>query len=182
MKNLALKSTTEAEIINGCLSGHRVYQKMLYDAFSPTMFAICLRYAPDYHTAEDFLQEGFVKVFKNIHKYSGLGSFEGWMKRLFVNYAIEQLRKIDRNIGQEDISLAEDKATGDNVLSQLNMQDLTKLIQALPNGYRTIFNLYVIEGFSSKEIVDMLHISEGTARSQLARARNLLKKMLLNAA
>jgi RNA polymerase sigma-70 factor (ECF subfamily) len=182
MKNLALKSITEAELINGCLTGQRNYQKMLYDTFSPTMFAICLRYAPDYHTAEDFLQEGFVKVFNNLHKYGGLGSFEGWMKRLFVNYAIEQLRRIDRKIGQEDIALAEDKAGGDNVMSQLNMEDITKLIQGLPNGYRTIFNLYVIEGFSSKEIVDMLHISEGTARSQLARARTMLKKMLLNAA
>jgi RNA polymerase sigma factor (sigma-70 family) len=182
MKAVSLSANiSEVDIIEGCVNGNRISQKALYDRFASKMFGLCLRYAPDYHTAEDLLQEGFVKIYYNIYKYNGSGSFEGWMKRVFINHAIEQLRRNDRYFGAEDIDKIPENVTGGNdIINKLNMDDLLNLVRSLPTGYRTVFNLYVIEGFSHKEIAEMLGVTEGTSKSQLARAKTMLQLKLNN--
>jgi RNA polymerase sigma-70 factor (ECF subfamily) len=142
------------------------------------MFSICLRYAKDYHSAEDILQEGFIKVFKYISKFRWEGSFEGWMRRIFVNTAIEHLRKA---VNLYPIVNDDDKVmdiVDESVFDHLDEQDLLGMVQRLSPGYRTVFNLYVIEGYSHKEISKMMEISEGTSKSQLARARQILQRKL----
>jgi RNA polymerase sigma factor (sigma-70 family) len=176
----AIKPTyTEQEIIAGCIKGERKCQELLYHTFSSKMFAVCLRYANDYASAEDLLQDGFVKVYKNMEKFRGEGSFEGWIRRIFVNNSIEHFRKKSNlYVVQETEALAYEYYD-DNAIQKLMKDDLMKIIQTLSVGYRTIFNLYVIEGYSHKEIGDMLNITEGTSKSQLARARYLLQKRVI---
>jgi len=171
---------SEDHLINGCIIGDRKIQQSLYNRYAPKMFSVCLRYAKDYHSAEDILQDGFVKVFKYIIKFRREGSFEGWLRRIFVNTAIEHLRKsvslysiVDENDKPIDI-------LDESVYDQLDQQDLLNMVQSLSPGYRSIFNLYVIEGYSHKEIAKMLNISEGTSKSQLARSRQLLQKKVLS--
>jgi len=150
----------------------------LYDLMSPKMFSICLRYADNYQTAEDLLQEGFIKVYKYIKNFRGDGSFEGWMKRIFVNTAIEHFRKKARMYPIVNLESVDYNLNVEHIADTLELQDLQKLIQNLSPGYRTVFNLYVVEGYSHKEIGDLLNISEGTSKSQLSRARYLLQKMI----
>jgi len=170
---------TEAEIINGCKAGKRELQKALYERFSGKMFAVCLRYAKKREEAEDYLQEGFIKVFRNMNQYSGAGSFEGWIRRIMVNTALEHLRKKKMDFGTFDIERVEDNHADDNsATSRIEVKDLLAVIQQLPTGYQTIFNLYAIEGYQHNEIAVMLGISEGTSKSQLARARALLQEKL----
>ncbi len=176
--NLHLNGPIDSQILQGCISGNREHQEILYNHFSPVMFGICLRYSKDYHTAEDILQDGFVKVFNNLTKYRGEGSFEGWMKRIFVNTSIEYYRKAINQMRTVDLDVVPDPTFNNKIISSLAKQDLLKLIQKLPGGYRAIFNLYIIEGYSHKEIAAMLKISEGTSKSQLARARATLKRMI----
>lgn len=167
---------SEDEIIKGCIVGERKAQQTLYSRYSPKMFAICLRYAKDYHSAEDILQEGFIKVFKYIGNFRREGSFEGWLRRIFVNTAIEHLRKA---VNMYSIVDSEDKPidiVDESIFDRLDEQDLLDMVQSLSPGYRTVFNLYVVEGYSHKEIGKLLSISEGTSKSQLARARQLLQK------
>lgn len=173
------KNTLYNQLIEGCLGNDRASQKQLYDVMSPTMFAICLRYANSYQTAEDLLQEGFIKVFKYISKYRGEGSFEGWVKRIFVNTAIEHFRKQARMYPIVNLEVVDHALKAGDPGDSLELEDIQKLIQQLSPGYRTVFNLYVVEGYSHKEIAEMLDISEGTSKSQLARARYLLQKMIL---
>lgn len=179
MKSASLTPYSELEIINGCIIGDREAQRRLYNEFSPKMLLVCLRYAKDYHQAEDLLQDGFIKVFKYIANFRREGSFEGWMRRIFVNTCIESFR---RNITLFSIVDEEDKQLDipdEKVFDSLEVNDLMSLVQSLSHGYRTIFNLYAIEGYSHKEISQMLNISEGTSKSQLARARALLQKRLV---
>jgi len=166
------------ELIESCKSNNRDAQYKLYSLLSGKMFAVCLRYAKNREAAEDLLQEGFVKVFVNIDKFRGEGSFEGWVLRIIVNTAVEHYRKSTKmypvmNVDDinKDIPWAD---TGD----ELELEDLMKMIDKLSHGYKTVFNLYVVEGFSHKEIGEMLEISEGTSKSQLARARYLLMDMV----
>ena len=168
----------ESELISGCIEGKRTHQEFLYRKYSPVMFAICLRYSGDYHFAEDLLQEGFLKVFQNISQYRNAGSFEGWMKRVFINHSIEVLRKRVVLNETKDIEPLSWQFSHDPIMPQLHAADLIKMIQSLPTGYRTIFNLYVVEGYAHNEIGDMLGISEGTSKSQLSRARVHLQKMI----
>ncbi|MBP8192912.1 MAG: RNA polymerase sigma factor [Chitinophagales bacterium] len=166
------------ELIESCKSNNRDAQYKLYSLLSGKMFAVCLRYAKNREAAEDLLQEGFVKVFVNIDKFRGDGSFEGWVLRIIVNTAVEHYRKSTKmypvmNVDDinKDIPWAD---TGD----ELELEDLMKMIDKLSHGYKTVFNLYVVEGFSHKEIGELLEISEGTSKSQLARARYLLMDMV----
>ncbi|MDI3319888.1 RNA polymerase sigma factor [Pinibacter soli] len=148
----------------------------MYQKFSPKMYAICLRYASNADDAADLLQEGFIKIFKNLQKFRGEGSFEGWMRRVFVNTCIEHFRK---KVYLNSITENEERTIEDfsaNALDNLAEKDIVQLIQELSPGYRTVFNLYVVEGYSHKEIGDLLQISEGTSKSQLARAKMLLQK------
>ena len=169
---------TEQELRQGCVDGRRDYQELLYRYYSPKMFGICLRYANDYHSAEDILQEGFIKIFNNVDKFRGDGSFEGWIKRIFINTAIEYYRKSNNHNGHAELEKVNIRHIREKATENLATQDLLRLVQRLSPGYRTIFNLYVIEGYSHKEISKMLDISEGTSKSQLARARAILKKMI----
>jgi RNA polymerase sigma-70 factor (ECF subfamily) len=178
MSSTIYQGITEEQIRQGCVNNDRKYQQMLYNMFSAKMFSVCLRYANEYNSAQDLLQEGFVKVFKNMDKFRGEGSFEGWIRRIFVNTAIEHYRKQVNLYALHDTDAKGYEYYGDNALETLKHQDILKMIQKLSDGYRTVFNLYVVEGFSHKEIGDMMGISEGTSKSQLARARYLLQKMI----
>jgi RNA polymerase sigma-70 factor (ECF subfamily) len=152
-------------------------QEELYNRFSAKMYAVCLRYSGNSDDAQDLLQEGFIKVYKNLHRFRAEGSFEGWIRRVFVNSSIEQFRK--KSIQVTNVSDREEIIVADSDISALDTlaeQDIIKLIQELSPGYRTVFNLYVVEGYSHKEISDELGISEGTSKSQLARARGILQK------
>lgn len=170
----------EEAIIEGCKREQPAFQELLYQKFSSRMMAICTRYAKTSFEAEDIFQEGFVKVFQNIQNYQE-GSFEGWMKRIFVNTAINNFRRNQKHYGHtehaEDIFQAEEPEA---ILSDISTKELMDIINQLPEGYRLVFNLNVIEGFTHKEIGEMLHIAEGTSKSQLAKAKSFLKKLLSN--
>lgn len=165
---------SDADLIKGCIEGDRRMQKQLYDQFSPKMYAVCLRYMGNADDAQDILQEGFIKIFKNLERFRGEGSFEGWVRRIFVNTAIEHIRKKKLNL-----SLTEKEDTIEfksvSAIDNINEKDLLKIVSDLSPGYRSVFNLYVVEGFSHKEIGELLGINEGTSKSQLARARMILQ-------
>jgi RNA polymerase sigma factor (sigma-70 family) len=153
-------------------------QELLYSRFAPKMYAVCLRYSNNADDACDLLQDGFIKVFKNLDKYRGDGSFEGWIRRIFVNTSIEHFRrksKIGNTVEPQEYHVED---TGLTALDSMAEKDIIQLIQQLSPGYRQIFNMYVIEGYTHKEIGDILGISEGTSKSQLARGKMLLQKMV----
>lgn len=175
---IPLSQEGNQDILEACIKGNKYSQKVLYDTFAPKMFGICLRYASDFHQAEDLLQEGFIKVFSKLDLYKNKGSFEGWMKRIFINTAIEHYRKNIRLNPLSVLQEAKNHTTEEEALQNLAQQDLLEMIQQLPLGYRTVFNLYAIEGYNHREIGDLLDISSGTSKSQLARARIALQKMV----
>jgi len=169
---------SDADLIEGCIRGDRKMQYELYQRFSPKMYGVCLRYAGKAEEAEDILQEGFIKVFRKIGSFRSEGSFEGWIRRIFVNTAIEHFRK---KTYLQPITEYEE-ATGEgkylSVLDNLAEKDIIQLVQQLSPGYRTVFNMYVIEGYTHKQIADELGISEGTSKSQLSRAKIILQDLV----
>lgn len=167
-------------LVKACLKGDAEAQRALYDSLSPKMFPVCLRYMSSREEAEDVLQEGFVTLFSKLDSYSGAGSFEGWARKIFVNTALMQLRKNDVLKESEDLEGAWDISSQDpTVIQNIGYQELLEIIESLPPGFRTVFNMYVIEGYSHKEIGEALGISENTSRSQLQRARMILQKKIL---
>ena len=167
------------KIIKGCQQNRMKYQKMLYDMFADKMFGICIRYAKTREEAEDTFQEGFVRVFKHIDKYSFTGSFEGWMRKIFLNTAISNFRKNSKNYFRAEIDSVEYSTTPDTFENlEFTEEELLALINELPEGYRIVFNLYAIEGYKHKEIAELLDIDENTSKTQLFRARNYLKQRL----
>jgi len=169
------------KIIEGCINKSRKAQKILYDRYSQILLGICCRYARDRSEAEDILQEGFIKIFSNIEQYSGLGSFEGWMKRIIVNTSITYYHKNVKHIHNEDINeIRETKIEENNYEeSDFTREELFNVISELPMGYKTIFNLYAIEGYKHKEIAEKLGIDINTSKSQFSRARKLIQKKLI---
>ena len=155
-------------------------QQELYNRFAPRMYGVCLRYASNAEEAEDILQEGFIKIFNKINSYRGDGSFEGWIRRIFVNTAIEHFRKKTylQPITETEENTVEGKYL--SVLDSLAEKDIIQLIQQLSPGYRTVFNMYVVEGYTHKQIAEMLGISEGTSKSQLSRAKLILQDLVKN--
>ena len=153
-------------------------QHELYKRFAPKMYGVCLRYASNSEEAEDILQEGFIKVFNKIGSFRKEGSFEGWIRRIFVNTAIEQFRK--KVYLQPITEMDEDTLEGKylSVLDRLSEKDIIQLVQQLSPGYRTVFNMYVVEGYTHKQIAEMLGISEGTSKSQLSRAKTILQDLV----
>ena len=151
-------------------------QELLYKKFNGKMYGVCMRYSGNTEDANDLLQEGFIKIFKNIEKFRGEGSFEGWMRRIFVNTSIEHFRKKVKlyNVSEVQENTIED--TDLTILDTLAEKDIIVLVNELSPGYKTVFNMHVIEGYSHKEIADILGITEGTSKSQLARAKGVLKK------
>lgn len=165
------------QLIRGCLRGDSNAQKQFYERFAPKMMGVCLRYADDVEMAQDFLQEGFIKVFNNLKNFRSEGPVEGWIQKIMVNTALEILRKKD--VLKQSVDLEAAFLVSDNypdAFRQLKAADLLEHIQALPAGFRTIFNLFAIEGYSHQEIAGMLNITEGTSKSQYARAKAWLQK------
>jgi RNA polymerase sigma-70 factor (ECF subfamily) len=163
-------------IISECIAGSRKAQAKLYHQFAPKMFGVCLRYAKDATEAEDNLQDGFVKVFTNLKSFRQEGSFEGWIRRIMINVSLEKLRKQHLMYPVEDVSVYDTINFSDDVIAKISADDLVNLIQELPPRYRLVFNLYVIEGMSHQEIAKEMSITQGTSKSNLARAREIMKK------
>jgi RNA polymerase sigma-70 factor (ECF subfamily) len=165
------------QIIEGCKNNKSRDQEALFKMFSDEMFAVCLYYSPNHAEAEDTLHEGFLKVFQNINSFKGDGSIKGWIRRILINTALEKFRKKNPMyvLDNEDYTQVEDSNTED-AISNISADDLISLIQELSPQYRMVFNLYALEGFSHKEIAVKLNISEGTSKSNLARARSILQK------
>jgi len=170
----------EQELIDKCLGNDPFAQELLYRRFAPKMYGICLRYVRQREDASDILQEGFIRVFTNLKAYRGDGSFEGWVRRIIVNTAINHYKantKYSRDLSVDEVHIS---ANIDNdALSRLSTEELLKLVQELPDGFRMVFNLFVIEGYDHKEIGQMLGVTENTSKSQLHRAKIALQKKLL---
>lgn len=168
----------EPEIIEGCIQGKRNCQKALYEHFASKMLGVCMRYAQDRSEAEDMLQEGFIKVFNNIAKFKNEGSFEGWIRRIMVFTAINMYRYRVRKF-QDQLTMEPVEAPyNDDLIDHISAREIVALIQQIPEGYRMVFNLYAIEGYTHREIGDMLQIAEGTSKSQYARARQYMQQVL----
>ncbi len=169
-------------IIKACQKRDRSAQKALYELFAPRMLGVCLRYAHDRETAEDFLQDGFIKIFEKIDKFRFEGAFEGWMRRLMVNMILESYRKagITTTFTDEfpEPDPEEETISGLPEEEQITLNQLLDLIQQLPERYRLVFNLYVLEELSHEEIATQLNISVGTSKSNLSRARKWLQQRL----
>lgn len=164
------------KIIKECASGNKRAQEKLYHMLAPKMFGVCLRYAKDKTEAEDNLQDGFIKVFQNIGRFRNEGSLEGWVRRIMVNVSLEKFRKQHLMHPVEDISIYEETQVSDDVIAKISAQELMELIQELPPRYKMVFNLHVMEGMNHKEISGEMKISVGTSKSNLARAREILKR------
>ncbi len=169
----------EVSLIKACIQQNRAAQKKLYELYSPKMLGVCYRYAASKEEAEDMLQEGFIRAFQKLDTFRFQGSFEGWLRRIIVNTAINILRKYQNLKYECDIESAGNTpaASGDAITSMYT-KEVIELIRALPNGYRTVLNLYAVEGYSHREIADMLGINESSSRSQYTRAKTLLTKRL----
>lgn len=165
-------------IINGCLAGNRRDQELLYRRHAPKLYAVCLQYSGNDEEARDILQEGFIKIFENLANYKYEGSFEGWMRRIVVNTALEKYRSKHNLHRVDDIDqIPEPDAEPDNDdYSGLEAVDLLGIIRELPTKYRMVFNLFALEGYSHREISSMMNISEGTSKSNLSRARVILQR------
>ncbi len=178
MTRKALKPT-ETHIVKGCLRKDQGAMKALYERYKVSMFRLCLRYAQDQPEAEDMLQEGFIQVFKDLHQFTASGPLGGWIRRVMVNKALQIIRKRKRLFASADpADISEQVSQPADVFAQLNLQALTRLIQQLPAGYRLVFNMYVIEGYSHQEIAETLDISVSTSKTQLFKAKASLRRML----
>ncbi len=166
------------DMISGCKEGNRVAQKAMYDYFASKMLGVCMRYAKDRAEAEDMLQESFIKIFQNLHTYRGEGNFEGWVRRVVVFNAINLYKHRVRHF-KEDLDVRDyDAKYDDDVVSKISVKEILAFVQQMPDGYRLIFNLYAVEGFTHKEISEQLGIAIGTSKSQYSRARDWMKKVL----
>ena len=173
-----LKLMSDEELIQGCIKGKDAFQYELYKRYSPKMFGVCLRYCASREEAEDVLQDGFIKVFKKIDSFRFTGSFEGWIRRIMVHTAIRNKYITLRAHEVNTLEGVEHPALDEKVTSKLMMMDLMKLVNELPQGYKIVFNLFAVEGYSHKEIAEMLEIQEATSRSQYLRARQFLREKL----
>lgn len=171
-------STQPTSLIQDCINGNRKRQKELYDLFAPGLYTICFRYVKNQMDAEDILQNGFIKLFNNLHKFRGEGSFEGWVRRIFVNSAIEHLREKRHYFPIESLAESHVPVAPSLPLHNLYEKDLLKTTQILSDGYRMVFNLYALEGLSHKEIARYIGITESTSKSQYSRAKAILRKVI----
>ena len=162
-------------IIDLCISGNVRAQESLYRALAPKMFGVCLRYSKDTTEAEDNLQEGFIKVFTSLKNFRHEGSLEGWVRKIMVNVSLEKFRKQNMLMPVEDMRVFEPQHSTDEIIAGISADELIKVIQQLPPRYRMVFNLHVFEGMNHKEIGKAMNISDGTSKSNLARARDILK-------
>jgi RNA polymerase sigma-70 factor (ECF subfamily) len=176
---LQIYRARENDWIEGCKRQNRDAQRSIYELYSGKMYSLCCRYIKDKMEAEDVLVISFTKVFNRIDQFKGEGSFEGWLRRIIVNESLSYLRKNKSMYLETDIEALDREPNFEALDNQLEAEDLLKMIEALPTGYRVVFNLYAIDGFSHQEIADQLGISENTSKSQLSRARAQLQKRLI---
>jgi len=170
---------TDKELIERCLENDPRAQEFLYKRFSRRMYGVCLRFARNTLEADDILQEGFIKVFTFLKDFRQDGSLEGWIRRTIVNTAINYYHSKENEWKETSIDKAESfQSVSEDVLDKISTNDLLDIIRELPEGYRMVFNLYIIEGYNHQEIAEMLHISENTSKSQLSRARMALQEQL----
>ena len=166
-------------LVQKCISGNAGAQRELFDRFSPLMLGVAMRYIKDRERSEDVLQDGFIKVYKNLHRFEHKGSLEGWIRRIIVNTALDQIRKYKKeqtNIELDDTSF--ELVQKSDAVERLQAEVLMEIVQQLPDGYRIVFNMFAIEGYSHKEIADELNITESTSKSQYSRAKSVLRKTL----
>ena len=161
-----MKENLDLKLIESCIKGDRSAQKVIYDRLAPRMFPVCIRYVGDRELAQDILQDGFVTLFTRLDTYKGEGSFEGWARKIFVTTALMELRKKDALKMSEDLEVVRGMKTETTTqLQNIGYKDLMSVITQLPPGFRTVFNMYAIEGYSHKEIGEILGISETTSRT-----------------
>lgn len=172
---------TEDELIRGCLKDDASSQKEIFNRFAGRMLGVCNRYARNSADAEDILQDAFIKIFGKIYQFKFEGSFEGWIRKIVVNTALKKysLRRYEKEVVGYEIKDRDESSMEPSAYAHLNQKEIMDLINNLPDGYRLIFNLFVIEGYQHDEIAEMLGIQSGTSRSQLVKARNLLQKQIL---
>ncbi len=172
---------TEEAILKGCLKNDSVAQKELYNRYSSKMLAVCYRFAPNREDAEDMLQEGFIKVFLQVHSFENRGSFEGWIRRIIVHTCINILKKNKKFNDSVDIIHATGLYTREeSIPAIMQAKQVVECIRLLPIGYRTVLNLYALEGYSHREISELLNIEESTSRSQYTRAKSMLEDILVH--
>lgn len=178
---------SDNQLIRECIDGKRKAYSQLFQQYAPVMLGVCMRYCKNRIDAEDVMQDGFIKVFGQIHKFRGEGSFEGWIKRIMINAAIDNYQSNLKHAFHEDVDeitlsndFAENVDGDDDLPDEMNIphKKLMEMIQELPDGYRVVFNLYAIENFNHKEIAALLRISENTSKTQLLKARKALKKKI----
>lgn len=180
LKSVDLLEDTTA-LIQACIEGNRYFQSRLYEIYAPKMFSTCLRYAKNREEAEEILQEGFVQVFKSLKNFKNTGSFEGWIKKIMVHCAVQQFRSKSKLYPLVNIDTAAIEKTGtEEIITQLGKKELLKMVQALPPGYRMVFNLYVFEGMKHREIAALLGIAEGTSKSNFSDAKAILQRVVIN--
>ena len=177
MLNIHRKS--DEDLIRGCIKQQAKSQRDLYDRYSPIMLGVCMRYLKEPGIAEEVMITGFTKVFEKVEQFKFEGSFEGWMRRIMVNESLTYLRRNKFMDLEVDITSADREPDMNRLESHLEAEDLIKMIQGLPVGYRTVFNMYAIEGYSHREIAKELGVAENTSKSQLSRARSILKQSLI---
>ena len=165
-------------LIKGCIAQDPKAQKTLFDTFAPVMYTICYRYAKDPDQAKDLLQEGFIKVYTKLGEFKFEGSFEGWLKRIFINHALEYIRKELRKPDMVNVEDVHELSSDMLQFHGIDTKQILAQIQKLPTGYRTVINLFIIEGYSHKEIAELLGVSESTSKTQLHKGRHMLQKML----
>ena len=174
------EAMTEEAILQGCLNNNATAQKVLYEKYSPKMLSVCYRYAHNREDAEDMLQEGFIKVFGQIHTFQNRGAFEGWIRRIVIHTCINNLKKNKRfNESVDLIHATSLQVMEETIPSIIQAKQVVECIRLLPIGYRTVLNLYAIEGYSHREIGEMLDIEESTSRSQYTRAKAMLEDVLI---
>ena len=170
---------TDEKLVEGCMAKNPACQKLLFERFNRKMMGVCLRYAGRSEEAEDMLQNGFIRIFEKLDTFKGTGSLEGWIRKIMVNESLSWLRKNKAMQMNIDIEDAKYKIPGNSHVGEsINEKDLLKMIQQLPAGFRTVFNMYAIEGYSHKEIAEALGITEGTSKSQYSRAKTHLQNAL----
>lgn len=170
----------EEQLVKACLDGNKAAQRQFYELYARRMMGLCLRYAVSTEEAEDFLQDGFIKIFEKLHSFEFRGPLGGWVRRIMLNTVLDRLR---RDIHLKDHVSLDDHhqiAGSDNPYQHLGAKELIKLVQSLPTGYRTVFNLFAVEGYTHKEIATLLHINESTSKSQYLRAKEQLQKKILS--
>ncbi|HBW86684.1 MAG TPA: RNA polymerase subunit sigma-70 [Crocinitomicaceae bacterium] len=169
----------EITLVSDCLKGNPKAQKAFFDKFAPKMMTVCLRYMKSSEEAEDMLQDAMIKVFHYLDRYKNEGSLEGWIRRIIVNTCLDQIRKNSKLIGVQSTDDVEYKLTSDDkTLEHMAAAELLNLIQKMPDGYRVVFNMFAIEGFSHQEIAQHLNITESTSKSQYLRARAYLRERI----